>query len=327
VEAGWSLETLLSVVIANLIRELELFHPQKEVLNDERFQNAKALSMRIAETYRSFGIEAFGFGLNYGKSAGTSSQPVLVPSGVLGHHLEDLSALVTSIGYRYGTLIQLNNLDIGAVHEEGHAKYLFNALRDYIQTDGISWVMVGDIGLRRFIAQEVDRLDDIVSYEVEIHPLTKAEYESLIDKRLAFYRSNPQATLPIEQAVFTYLYNITKGRLRYIFGLLQRLVNDLSLGDLTDKITLEIAKPMIIKLARHRVSRNGLNLSEEQGLATLVEMGISTVTDLSKKLKKSAPYASKILAKFVKSKLATVQRQGKNRYFTPSLATVIAYSK
>jgi hypothetical protein len=54
--------------------------------------------MRIAEAYRSFGISAFGFGLNYGKSAGIGTQPTIVPSAVLGHHLEDLAILAQVIG-------------------------------------------------------------------------------------------------------------------------------------------------------------------------------------------------------------------------------------
>src|SRR5437868_1062213 len=105
VEPNWSLETLLSAIIGNVVREIEFFQPDK-VIHDKRFQDAKALFMRIAEAYRSFGIEAFGFGINYGKSAGISSQPLIVPSSVLGHHLDDLSSLIRSIGYKYGLLIQ-----------------------------------------------------------------------------------------------------------------------------------------------------------------------------------------------------------------------------
>jgi len=224
-------------------------------------------------------------------------------------------------------LIQLNNLDIGAIHTEEHMQYLFNALRDYIQTDGISWLLVGDIGLRRFIAQEVDRLDDIVSYEIEIGSLTKDEYRNLIQKRVEFYRSNPHAILPIDEEVFVYLFDITKGRLRYIFGLLQRLANDLGVGDLTDKITLEIAKPMITELARDRVSRNNLSQGEEEVLVTLVALNKASVTEIKKKLGKSLPYISKILAKLLKYRLVTAQKIGKAKFYAPVIDAVIAYSK
>ncbi len=127
-------------MIANIVREIELFQPE-QIIKDKRFQDAKVLSARIAEAYRSFGIDAFGFGLNYGKTAGISTQPMIVPSPVLGHHLKDLTALIKSAGYRYGILIQLNNLDIGTIHDENHMKYLFNALRDYIQTEDVSWIL------------------------------------------------------------------------------------------------------------------------------------------------------------------------------------------
>jgi DNA-binding transcriptional ArsR family regulator len=249
-----------------------------------------------------------------------------VPTSVLGHHLEDLSALVQSLGYRYGAVVQLNNLDIGVVQDEKHIKYLFNALRDYIQTDGISWILVGDIGLRQFIAQEVDRLDDIVSYEVDIHPLAKAEYDQLLNKRIAFYQSNPHAEMPVEHEVFTYLYEVTKGRLRYVFGLLQRLINDLSVGDLSDRITLNIAKPMVMKLAKDHISRNKLSAGEEYILKLLVELEKATVSMLADKANKSRPYISKILTRLVETKLVISQREGKNKYYTPLLDATIAYA-
>ncbi|MBS0358158.1 MAG: winged helix-turn-helix transcriptional regulator [Proteobacteria bacterium] len=325
VEPDWNLETLLAVIIANIVREIELFQSDKAI-KDKRFQNAKALSMRIAEAYRSFGIEAFGFGVNYGKSAGNINQPIVVPSAVLGHHLEDLAALIKALGYRYGILLQLNNLDIGTVHEEKHLKYLFNAIRDYIQTDGISWIFVGDIGLRRFIAQEVDRLDDIVSYEAEIPPITKSKYEMLIKKRIQFYQFNPKASLPVEQAVFSYLYEITKGRLRYIFGLLHRLMDNLHVGDLTDQITLDLAKPMIIKLARDRISRNKISPVDEEMLKLIAKRDRVVVSDLVRETKKSASYVSNILSKLAQFKLITVQQKGRNRYYSPSLDAIIAFS-
>jgi hypothetical protein len=325
VEADWRLETLLGVVIGNIVRELDLFH-HEQVANDQRFRKAKALSMSISEAYRSFGVEAFGFGVNYGKSAGVSSQPTTVSSATLGHHLEDLSALVQSLGYRYGTLIQLNNLDIGTIHEERHMQYLFNALRDYVQTDGISWILVGDIGLRRFIAQAVDRLDDIINYEVEITALNETDYEALIIKRVTFYRNNANTILPIDFTVFSYLYTITKGRLRYIFGLIQRLMHELSVGDLTDRITLNIAKPVIIELAKDRIKRNHLTLGEEQILKTLVRLERANTSLLKEETGKTTQYISPILVKLVKAKLATVHKLGRRRYYSPMLDAVIAYS-
>lgn len=325
VQPDWNLETLLAVIIGNIVREIDFFQPEK-VIKDKRFQNAKALSTRIAEVYRSFGIEAFGAGVNYGKAAGVSSQPVIVPSSVLGHHLEDLTALIQSVGYKYGILIQLNNLDVGSIHEEQHLRYLFNALRDHIQIRGISWLLVGDVGLRRFIAQQVDRLDDIVSNEVDIKPIAKSDFDKLINKRLEFYRSNAKVISPIEADVFTYLYDITEGRLRYVFGLLQRLIGRLHVGDLTDKLTLDIVKPMIIKLARDRVARNVLSSGDEIVLSALVKRKEASVSELAKDTEKALNYTSNILSKLSKHKLVVAQKRGNKRYYVPELDATIAYA-
>ncbi|MCK4608460.1 MAG: MarR family transcriptional regulator [Gammaproteobacteria bacterium] len=326
VEEGCTLEALLAMVIANVIREIEIFHAGK-ILKDKRFQDAKAISSRIAETYRNFGIDALGFGASYGQSPGINSQPVIVPAGVLGHHLEDLCALVQStLGYKYGILLQFNNLDIGVIHNERHLKYLFNGLRDYIQTDYLSCMLVGDFGLRRFIAQKVDRLDDIVSYEIEINSLSQKEYLELIGRRINFYKSQKNAELPIEKEVFLYLFNLTKGRLRYIFGLLSRLLNDLYIGDLADKLTLSIAKPMIARLAKTRLSKDGLTAGEEVILAVLAKKEKLSVIDITKLTGKSKQYISRTVIKLLQHGFVTVQRQGRYKYYSPILDVIIAYS-
>lgn len=324
VGAGWSLEALLSVIIANVVREMELSQNEKFTQNS-CFQNAKALSARIAETYRSFGLNALGFGASYGKQAGVVTQPVIVPAAVLGHHLEDLAKLIKSSGYKYGLLLQLNNLDVDEIHDGKHLKYLFNELRDYIQTDNVSWMLVGDVGLRKFIAQRVDRLDDIVSYEVEIQPLNKVDYIKLIGKRVQFYRAISTAQLPIEKEVFLYLFDIAKGRLRYVFGLIKRLLNELNIGDLISRLTLDLTRSMIIKLATERLSKNGLTFGEQEILKKLVKLGSASATMIADQLNKSRQYVSKMLTKLCDAKLLEVKREGRNRIYLPVLDVTIAY--
>lgn len=325
VGAGWSAETLLSVIIANIVREIELLQ-NKKIIKDKRFQDAKALSMRIAETYRSFGLDALGFGVSYGKAAGIISQPVIVPAAVLGHHLEDLAVLIQSSRYKYGILLQLNNLDVGEIHDEKHLKYLFNELRDYVQTNNVSWLFVGDIGLRKFIAQQVDRLDDIISYETEIQPLNKPVYVDLIEKRIQFYKNNPKAQLPIEKEVFLYLFDLTKGRLRYVFGLIKRLLNELDVGDIVDKLTLNLVKPMVMRFAKERLEKNGLTTGEEDILKKLVELGPVSGTELSQKLSTTRQYVSKALVKLSNAGLLNISRAGSKKIYSPVLDVMIAYN-
>ena len=80
-------------------------------------------------------------------------------------------------------------------------------------------------------------------------------------------------------------------------------MSHLHIGDLTDRITLDLAKPMIAKLARERVARNRLSPNEEQLLIGLVKLKKATATELAKEIKKSPPYVSKVMTYLASMKL------------------------
>lgn len=325
VEQGWRLETLLAAIISNFIREIELLEKNENLISDERFQSAKSLSMRIAETYRSFGVDIFGFGGSYAKQPGVVTQPVIVPSSTLGHHLQDLISLVQSVGYSHGALFQLNNLDIGEIHSETEMKYLFNALRDYTQIQGSNWIFVGDNGLRKFIAKHVDRMDDIISHEVILKPIAIDDLPKMISRRVDFFRESSKVSLPIDQDVFTYLYKITHGRLRYIFGLISRLLNRLHVGDLTDKITLDVAKPMLVALGRDRISRSDITVNEEYILTLLVKGFPMTATGVAKSTGKSSQYVGRVMASLIDKNLIFAKQDGRDKLYSPAIDAIIAY--
>lgn len=326
VEQGWRFETLLAAITSNFVREIELRPEFAEFLSDEKFQAAKSLSSRIAETYRSFGIDAFGFGASYAKQSGVVTQPIIVPSSVFGHHLEDLIALVKKAGFNKGVVFQLNNLDIDEIHAQEDLKYLLNSLRDYTQIEGASWILVGDVGIRKFIAQNVDLLDDIISYEATINPVPESEFLEMIKKRVQFYADSDKAELPIEEDVFKYLYKITNGRLRYVFGLTSRLMNTLYIGDLNNKVTLDLAKPMLMKLGRDRVQRADITPMEEQILQILVRNPEMKIVELAKLLEKTAQYVGRILGSLALKNLVNSKKEGREQNYVPSIDAVIAYS-
>jgi DNA-binding transcriptional ArsR family regulator len=328
VEEGWTIEILFASIISNVIRNMELAFTTK-VRSKKSFQDAKAISNRIAETYRSFGgqigFQGFGIGGSYGKSTGIVTQPIIMPSNVLGDHLEELAQIAKGLGFKHGLLIQLNNLDVGVIHDEKHLKYLFNTLRDYMQTDGISWILVGDNGLRSFIAQEVDRLDDIISHEVRIEPLRENEFKTLIKKRVEHFRMNKSIELPIDWSVMVYLYRLTNGRLRYIFGLLARMLRVLHVGDLADKISLDVAKPLINKLVRERLRKKNISEAQEQVLMIMARKQLCSVSELSKLTKKSSSHVSHLLRSLEETRLIKRIKRGKNVYVQPVFDVVIAY--
>ena len=325
VEPHWNADTLMAAIIANIVSTIELQYCI-QAKNHPKFKEAKAMVQHVTETYRLFGASAFGIGANYGKS-GSTTQPMIMPTQALAIHLENLVQIIYDLGFKYGVLIQLNNLDIGVVQDEDHCKTLLNVMRDYFQISGTSWLLVGDTSLRRFIAQEIDRVDDIVAYETDITPLSKTDYLAMIEKRVEYFRVNPKVTLPVDKEVLLYLYQITKGRLRYIFGLLSRLFNVLQLGVLSDRITLELAKPAVINYARERISRFNLSSNEKLVLKAVVQQDSIQVKEIAKTLGKQGNYVSNILAQLQGYKLVSYTKEWRNHYYHASIDAYIAYAE
>lgn len=323
VEAHWSLESLLTAVISNIVREMEM--TDGKVVKNKVFLEAKALSHRLSEAYNSFGITAFSVGGNYGKSA-SISQPSFIPSTTLGHHLQDLGNLAVKQGYKNGILIQLNNLDLNVVHSEEHLSYLFNAVRDFLQIENLSWLLVGDVGISSFIASRVDRLDDIISDKIFIKPPNKTAYHQLIKKRIEYYRLNKNSEFPIKQDVFDYLYDITDGRLRYIFSLIHSLLSRLQIGKLVQTVSFDLAKDTISTLARERMNQFSLSNSELDIIQHLVRQGEANVISIVKETGKNRTFISKVINNLLDKKCVVARKESNQRIYSPSLDAKIAYS-
>jgi hypothetical protein len=323
VEAHWNLESLLTAVISNIVREMEMI--DNNITKNKVFIEAKALSYRLSEAYNSFGITAFSVGGSYGKTTAIS-QPSFIPSTTLGHHLQDLGSLAVEQGYKNGILIQLNNLDLNVVHSEEHLSYLFNAARDFFQIENLSWLLVGDVGISSFISSRVDRLDDIISDRVFIKPLDKTDYHKLIKKRIDYFRLNKKSEFPLNQDVFDYLYDITGGRLRYIFGLIYSLLNRVQIGKLVQKVSLDLAKDTVTTLAQERINQFSLSNAELDVILYLVKQNEANVVTIVKETGKNRTFISKIMNNLLEKKCVLVEKAGKQRIYSPSLDAKIAFS-
>ena len=324
VEKNWNLESLLTAVISTIVRELDVSHAQK-VKNNKVFLEAKALCNRLSEAYNTFGISAFSIGGSFGRSASVT-QPTFVPATTLKFHLEDLSKLAVKLGYKNGLLIQLNNLDVNVIHSEEHLSYLLNAVRDYLQINHISWFLVGDIGLRSFIARRVDRLDDIISYDISIKPLNKKLYHKLICKRLNFYSLKKKAQFPFNEQILDYLYDMSEGRLRYVFGLIYAMSNRLHLGKIVQHISFDLAKATITALAQERLQKMDLSKGEIILIKQLVATQEANIADLAKMTKKNRTFVSRTMNKLLSAKVVNVRQERNKRFYSPSLDAKIAFT-
>lgn len=124
-----------------------------------------------------------------------------------------------------------------------------------------------------------------------------------------------------------YLFQITSGRLRYIFGLLARLFNHLQVGTLTDFITLDIARPMVASYAKSRVNKCDLKNTEKAVLKVISNNAPIQVKDIAITLDRKSNQISSILSQLLDYKLVTFRKAGVSRLYEPSVYTQIAFEE
>lgn len=325
VEPHWNLESLLTVVIAVIVRELEIVH-EDAVKGDKVFKEAKALIHKLSEAYNNFGLIAFLFEEDR-RQTSIITQPVFISAVKLKAHLQDLGKLATKLGYKNGILIQLDNLDINDPYSEDHLIYLFNAIKDYLQIENISWLLVGDAGLRSFIAKKTNQLDTVISTDVFIRPFSKTYYHEVINMRLRHYETKKGTEFPLNQETFDYLYEATEGQLRYVFGLVYDLTQCLQAGKLLQTISATLAKDAVIALTNERVNKFGLSEDEKALLKVIVRNGELNVGELSKFSNRNRVFVSRTINRLLKDKLVNVRHAGNKRIYSPALDVKLAFSK
>jgi len=59
----------------------------------------------------------------------------------------------------------------------------------------------------------------------------------------------------------------------------------------------------------------------------IVQKSECTATEAAKEINKSSQYVGKVLNKLLEAKLVKIRKYGKNKYYSPSLDAIIAYSE
>lgn len=321
---NWNLELLLSNVLSAVVYALDGRHP--EVRANGSFQEVRRATQLIEERFKTLGAQVLGFGAQYGQSAALAS-PSVVPAMTLMQYMKAMAALSGELGYGNGIIVHINNLDVGTVFQPDDLRSFLNESRDAFQLDGYDWLLIGDLGLRGFIGSHVDRLDDIVTAEARLEPLSLDDVRLLIDRRMSWYGLPKGKTLPpIDFEVIEYLYHLTNGRLRYIFGLCTRLLSILSTEAVIQTVDLGFARPVIASLAEDRIIQRNLTPLSLTVLQRLVREGPATTSALSKALKKGQTSVSRSLSELLGKRLVRVEKIGRNNVYSPSLDAKVAYS-
>ncbi len=323
VKRDWGVEMLITNVLSAIVQATEKKCPK--VKNNKEFLRIKRSVHVIEETYKTIGLQAYVLGGQFGESK-TVTLPPTIPNVNLIMHMKELSKIIRKNGFSNGAIIHLNNLDLGTVLEKEELKKILNDARDIFLIEGYCWLLVGDTGLKGFISSQVDRLDDVISADIEIVPLSLKNIKSLILRRLEHYAFNKnKVTNPINDDVVEYLYDITNGRLRYIFGVCTNLLS-LIAGDAVIKtIDLAIAKPLIVSLAKEKIDKKQISPTALNILGVIVEKKNITTMKLANTIKMKHPNVSRSIKELVKAGLVKVEEHGRINIYSPSLDAKIGY--
>lgn len=313
--AGITAELFLANVLSILVWTIDSDY---DLEGNPDYRTIKSTTHQIREHYRDFSAQISVLGSGIG--AGRSTQRMVVapptyPQPTLVRCLSDVKRLLTGYGVEEEIIVQVNNLDFGTILSEEEGMHFLNAVRDLLQISGYSWILVGDLGLRHFIADRVDRLDDIVALEWLVEPLSLQEVYEAIEKRVRKYGMGHRPQAPLSDELIAMLYEATEGRIRQIFGFANRLLNHLADTPLIDQITPSIALPLLRSEVERRMRRNKLTASEKRVLMCVTREDARYPTEISKQTHIVRSNVSRILKRLVETRFVTFRPEGRRRRY------------
>jgi DNA-binding transcriptional ArsR family regulator len=318
---AWTAQVLLENVLVAVIREVwrdSASHRSSTV------RDLHALVQRVEQTVPGGGLTIMGTGGHAGKNIAVT-QPGIIP-------LETLRSGLIALSEKYGSApglsaftIQLNNLDLNRTFSAEELCRFLNEIRDVLQLPGFSWLLVGDIGLGHFITTEVPRVRSIISHDVQIDPLSDAEFIQGVQKRIrACSLQGEEGVNPFDEELLLRIYRAAGGSLRDTFNICSKLCLAVAKSPLYETITGEEAERILAELQAPR-----LRSVEDSPLqrAILTEIGASpgmNQKELVSVLKKTQPAVSRALKLLHEADLIRSEREGTATHYR--LAPEIAFA-
>jgi len=195
--------------------------------------------------------------------------------GLLSHKAEDIiykiSDLLPELGFK-SAVIAINNLD--ALPENSFNEVL-NELRDFIYTPkNISFVLLANLGFYDFAQSRLPRWEGVLSaFPIQLKKFSRDEIIEIVERRINFYAVPSQKPVnPIQDELMSYLCELADGNLRWVLSTLGGLAA--RAPSIEDKITLEIARPILVNRANQRLAR--LTPAEQKIILALAKYGRET---------------------------------------------------
>lgn len=260
VERGWGEHEFLWYLLSGVLVKLQADHP-KDFSRERIFKEALAHVERVKSTVLAGSVGMFSLE----KRREERERRMFFPSFHFRKYMIEIGERVVSrLGYS-GIIVHINNLDR---LESEELKFFLNDIRDILLVPNYHFILAARVGTQSFVRRAVPRARIFSSLPITLRPLSKREVREAIELRMqAVGVEEP----PIDWEVVNYLYDLSRGEIRYIFEMCNTLITEAHKFPTSGSITLELAKPFLAKRALDEVKKADLRRSQLLKLVRIAE--------------------------------------------------------
>ena len=213
---SWSAEEFIVNTLSAIYSTLKLL--KERPISADLYEKLKSL-FEIGITTPNIGISIAGFGGNYGVNRSGIEQ---LPLYTLQHLFNEIISNINATTQKE-VIIHYNNLELIT---EKKIRYLFQTLRDFFQTQGVHFILIGNLTAYA-ILQSVPRFSSILTdTPFHIDVLTYDEVKSILKKRFEALRISADYNIlyPYTEDCLMALYDLYNGNIRDILNSLSTAV-------------------------------------------------------------------------------------------------------
>jgi hypothetical protein len=324
VQRDWGPRELLLNVLTLLAGRLSLSMSPKAVEGDRLLTEVRALTGVLLKEWVSVsgGGSVLGFGASAGRTKSLAVQRGEVSTAGLREYFERLLERAGQLGF-VGVILHFNNLELLARRSPKDLALFFDEARDLLQTRGVYFVFVGYTGMFQEIIVPQERVRSIFfGRSIHLPPLSREEVHQAIARRYEILAAQPKRWIPpVDGPVVDYLYEVFRGRIRFIMDAITSLATQLPEG-MTGTLATEDAQLLLEQLTWERV-KSVLTETELVVLRAAVRQSRFTNSSLTKATGKGKQNIARYVNRFLGLHLIhPAEHRGRNVYYeiSPDLA-------
>ncbi len=221
VQSDWTSDKFILNTLAGIFATLQVLKEKDRPIRKETYQKLESL-IDVGFSDTNLSLEVMGFGGGYGKDRKSTGS-------ITSFALANFFALVCQEIIEqtdHEVIIHYNNLEL---LPEKRTMELFENLRDFFQTQGVHFIIVGNLTVKGYF-QSMPRFSSIMTdTPINIETLTLDEIREIIEKRFETMKiEGLEYVVPFTEDCFKVLFDLWGGNIRHILNSLSTAVQELT---------------------------------------------------------------------------------------------------